>query len=63
MNSLPRTNAYNIQVVQLAYMASVLPVCKLHVTQQSFKPGLGITCLELCEMPLVVLGFAMKNVA
>lgn len=55
MNILPRTNAYNIQVVQLAYIASVLPVCKLNITQKSFKLGLGITCLELCKMPLVVL--------
>lgn len=55
MNSLPRTNAYNRQVVQLAYIASGLPVCKFNVTQQSLKLGLGITCLELCTMPLVVL--------
>lgn len=45
MNSLPHTNAYNIQVVQLAYIASVLPVFKLNITKKSSKIGLDLTIL------------------
>lgn len=45
MNSLPHTNAYNIQVVQLMYIASVLPVFKLNITKKAFKIGLDITIL------------------
>lgn len=37
MNSLPRTTAYNIQVAQLAYIASVLPVLKLNITKKIFS--------------------------
>lgn len=45
MNSLPHTNAYNIQFVQLACIASVLPVFKLHITKKSSKIGLDTTIL------------------
>lgn len=37
MNSLPHTNADHIQVGQLAYIASVLPVFKLNITKNLLK--------------------------
>lgn len=48
MNSLLHTNAYTIQVVQLEYTGSALPVFKLNITKKSFKIGLDITILVSC---------------
>lgn len=43
MNSVPHTNADNIEIVQLEYIASVLPIFKLNISKNLLKTGLGIT--------------------
>lgn len=47
MNSLPHTNADNIEIVQLEYIASVLIsiVFKLNISKNLLKTGLAITTL------------------
>lgn len=43
MKSLPHTNADNIEIVQLEYTASVLPVFKLNISKNLLKTGFAIT--------------------